>query len=155
MSRFSRSLPCIQTSIEYVYCNWFCFGLLKVCYSLWLLSRHHNLVMEAQQKMRAKIRHRSQGRRVEYPPIARNEPVSAWFPTVVQQDMAASMHVEDVAGLFLPPSCEAKSYRSMYAYGNHIRVHRAEVHLTTYNSGVTATFNFHKLVMLVGRIRTT
>ena len=55
--------------------------------------------------------------------------------------MAASSHVEeDVLNLTLPPSCDAKSYRSMYAYGNHIRVRSAEVDLSTSDSGVAATF---------------
>ena len=51
------------------------------------------------------------------------------------------MHVEeDVLGLVLPPSCEAKSYCSMYAYGNHIRVRGVEIDLSTCNSGVAITF---------------
>ena len=90
----------------------------------------------------AEIRRRSRGRRAEYPPIASDEPFSAWFHAAVERDMVASMHVEeDVKNLTLPPSCEAKSYCSMYAYGNHIRVRSAEVELSTSDSGVAATFS--------------
>ena len=42
--------------------------------------------------------------------------------------------------LLLPPSRDAKGYRSMYAYSNHIRVQGAEVDLCTYDSGIAATF---------------
>jgi hypothetical protein len=98
--------------------------------------------MEARHRMRAEIRRRSRGRRAEYPPIARNEQFSKWFPIAVQRDVAAGTEVhEDILGLVLPPSCEAKSYRSMYAYGNHIRVRGAEVDLSTCDSGVAATFS--------------
>ena len=98
--------------------------------------------MEARQNLRAEIRRRSRGRRAEYPPIARDEPFSAWFPAAVERDMAAGMHVEeDVKNLTLPPSCEAKSCRSMHAYGNHIRVRGAEVDLSTSDSGVATTFS--------------
>jgi hypothetical protein len=109
--------------------------------SLWLLSKRHYMEMEARHRMRAEIRRRSRGRRAEYPPIARNEQFSAWFPAAVQRDMAAGKHVEeDVVDLVLLPSFEAKSYRSMYAYGNHILVRGAEVDLSTCDSGVAATF---------------
>jgi hypothetical protein len=98
--------------------------------------------MEARRKLREEIRRRSRGRRADYPPVARDETFSAWFPAVVERDLAASSHVEeDVKNLTLPPSCEAKSYRSMYAYGNHIRVRSAEGELTTSDSGVAATFS--------------
>ena len=119
-----------------------CFCYLKTFHPLWLLIRRHYLEMEARHRMRAEIRRRSRGRRAEYPPIARNEQFSEWFPAAVQRDVAAGTQVdEDVLGLVLPPSCEAKSYRSMYAYGNHIRVRGAEVHLSTCDSGVAATFS--------------
>ena len=98
--------------------------------------------MEARQKMRAEIRRRSRGRIAEYLPIARDEPFSAWFLAALERDMAASMHVEeDAKNLTLPPSCEAKSYRIIYAYGNHIRVRSAEVELPTSDSGIAAMFS--------------
>jgi hypothetical protein len=119
-----------------------CFCYLKTYHSLCLLIRRHYLEMEARSRMRAEIRRQSRGRRAEYPPITRNEQFSEWFPAAVQQDVAAGIQVdEDVLALVLPPSCEAKSYRSMYAYGNHICVRRAEVDLTTCDSGVAATFS--------------
>ena len=91
--------------------------------------------------MRAEIRRRSRGRRAEYPLNARNEQFSEWFPAAVQRDVAGGTEVdEDVLGLVLPPSCEAKSYRSMYAYGNHIRVRGAKVDLSTSDNGVASTF---------------
>jgi hypothetical protein len=56
--------------------------------------------------------------------------------------MAAGMHVEeDVVDLVLPPSSEAKLYRSMYAYGNHIHVRGTKADLSTCDSGVAATFS--------------
>jgi hypothetical protein len=48
---------------------------------------------------------------------------------------------EDVLVLSLPPSSQATSYRSMYAFGNHIRVHSAEGTVTIVDSSVTATFS--------------
>jgi hypothetical protein len=48
---------------------------------------------------------------------------------------------ENVLVLSLPPSSQATSYRSMYAFKNHIRVHSAERTLTTVDSGVAATFS--------------
>ena len=65
-----------------------------------------------------------------------------WFLAAVQWDVAAGTEVhEDVLGLVLSPSREAKSYRSMYAYGNHIRVRGAEVDLSTCDNGVAAPFS--------------
>ena len=91
--------------------------------------------------MCVEICRQSQGRRAEYPPIARNEQFSEWFPIAVQRDVAAGTEVhEDILGLVLPPSCEAKSYHSMYAFVNHICVRGAEVDLSTCDNGVAATF---------------
>jgi hypothetical protein len=98
--------------------------------------------MEARSKMRDQIRRRSRGRRAEYPWNARNQLFTEWFPGTVERDVAAGTQVaEDVLALVLPPSCDAKSYRSMYAYGNHIRVRGAEMDLATCDSGVAATFS--------------
>ena len=47
---------------------------------------------------------------------------------------------EDLLDLSLPPSSQDISYRSMYAFRNHIRVRSAEGNLTTGNSGVVTTF---------------
>ena len=98
--------------------------------------------MEARERMRAEIRRRSRGRRVEYPRVARDEPFSAWLLGALQRDMATNQYVEDdVKSLLLPPSCEAKLYHSMYAYGNKICVRSAEVELATCDSGVAAIFS--------------
>ena len=40
----------------------------------------------------------------------------------------------------LPPLDQTKSYRSMYAFGNHICVRSAHAQLTTMDSGVAITF---------------
>jgi len=40
----------------------------------------------------------------------------------------------------MPPTLKARSYRSMYAYGNHIRIASVKKHLTTYDSGIDVTF---------------
>ena len=45
--------------------------------------------------------------------------------------------------LSLLPSSQATSYRSIYAFGNYIRVHSAEGTLTTVDSGVAAAFSQH------------
>ena len=98
--------------------------------------------MEARHIMRAEISRRSRRRIAEYPPSTRNEQFSVGFPIAVQRDVAAGTEVQEyVFGLVLPPSCHAKSYRSMYAYGNHIRVRGANVDLSTCDSGVVATFS--------------
>ena len=38
---------------------------------------------------------------------------------------------QDVRALMLPPSDQTKSYRSMYAFGNHVRVQSVHAQLTT------------------------
>ncbi len=42
--------------------------------------------------------------------------------------------------MYMPPTLEARSYRSMYALGNHIHVVNVEKHLKTRDSGVVATY---------------
>jgi len=60
----------------------------------------------------------------------------------LEVEMSKGDNVEDdVKALMYPPSRDAKSYRSMYAYGNHIRVCGAEVDLSTCDSGVAPTFS--------------
>ena len=56
--------------------------------------------------------------------------------------MAVGMHVEeDVVDLVLLPSSEAKLYRSMYVYVNHIRMRGTEAYFSTCNNGLAATFS--------------
>ncbi len=47
---------------------------------------------------------------------------------------------KDIMHMSMPPMLEAKSYRAMWAFGNHICVSSAEEHLITCDSGVEATF---------------
>ena len=46
----------------------------------------------------------------------------------------------DVVSLSKPPSDLATKYCSIWAFGNHLRVASAEIHLTTCDSGVAAIF---------------
>jgi hypothetical protein len=40
----------------------------------------------------------------------------------------------------MPPTLEAKSHQTMWAFGNHIHVSSAKKHLTTHDSGVVVIF---------------
>jgi hypothetical protein len=72
----------------------------------------------------------------------RDKPFRTWFPKELEVEMSRGDDVEDdVKALMFPPSRDAKSYRSMYAYGNHIRVRGAEVDFNTCDNGVAATFS--------------
>jgi hypothetical protein len=69
------------------------------------------------------------------------EAFTTWFPVVVQDDINQGIDVSmDVQALLMPPSRNTKSYKSMYAYGNHIRVRSVESNMNTCDSGVAATF---------------
>ena len=64
-----------------------------------------------------------------------------WLHGAVDEDIARGDVVsDDVRTLLLPSSRNAKGYKSMYAYGNHIRIRGVEVDLSTCDSGVAATF---------------
>jgi hypothetical protein len=80
--------------------------------------------------------------RVVYPSEMCYEEFHVWFPKAVMRALEDGEEEvsQDVIALMLPPSDVAKTYRSMYAYGNHIRIRSAETHLTTADSGVAATF---------------
>ena len=81
------------------------------------------------------------GRRTEAGSDTRHVTFTEWLHGAVDEDIARGNVVSgDVRALLLPPSRNAKGYRSMYAYGNHIRVRGAEVDLSTCDSGVAATF---------------
>ncbi len=71
-----------------------------------------------------------------------DEEFHAWSPKAVVHAMEVGNEKvdEDVRALILPPSNQAKSYRSMYAFGNHIRVRSSEKELTTMDSRVATTF---------------
>ena len=84
---------------------------------------------------------RRKGRRAEVGSDARHVTFMEWLHGAVDEDTEKGDVVsDDVRALLLPPSRNAKGYRSMYAYGNHIRVRGAEVDLSTCDSGVAATF---------------
>jgi hypothetical protein len=69
------------------------------------------------------------------------QPFRQWLPIAVEEDINVGKDVhDDVKALLMPPSHDAKSYRSMFAYGNHIRVRSTEMELKTCDSGVAATF---------------
>ena len=64
-----------------------------------------------------------------------------WLHSTLDDDIARGDVVsDDVRALLLPPSRYAKVYRSIYAYGNHVRVRGVEVDLSTCDSDVAATF---------------
>ena len=56
------------------------------------------------------------------------------------RNLARVSNLWPVRTLLLPLSRDAKGYRSMYAYGNHIIVCGAVADLSTCDSGVAATF---------------
>jgi hypothetical protein len=98
--------------------------------------------MASREMARQLIRRQSRGRRAEYPAEVSHEAFRTWFPNELGAQISRGDNVEDdVKALMIPPSRDAKSYRSMYAYGNHIRVRAAEVDLNTCDSGVAATFS--------------
>ena len=66
---------------------------------------------------------------------------TTWFHAVVQDDINQGIDVLlDIQALLMPPLRYAKSYKSMYAYGNHIRVRNVESNMHMCDSGVVATF---------------
>jgi hypothetical protein len=67
------------------------------------------------------------------------------FPTWLRAFIALAIQGGDTIDqetihMSMSPMLEARSYRSMYAFGNHIRLVSVEEHLTTSDSGVIATF---------------
>ena len=87
------------------------------------------------------MRRQQRNKRLEYPNILQDEALTTWFHVVVQDEMNQGTDVPmDVQALLMPPSRNAKSYKSMYAYGNHIRVRSVESNMNTCDSGVAATF---------------
>jgi hypothetical protein len=91
---------------------------------------------------REEYRRKKRNGRIVYPENLQEEPFHSWFKSEVSRAKAAGEEIdEDVLVLSLPPSSQATSYRSMYAFGNHIRVRSAEGTLTTCDCGVAATFS--------------
>ena len=104
--------------------------------------RRHEDVMSLRECERHEYRRKKRKARVLYPTELRNEDFHSWFPKAVLRAIEEGTEEvkEDVRALMLPPSDVAKSYRSMYAFGNHVRVRSAQAQLTTMDSGVAATF---------------
>jgi hypothetical protein len=98
--------------------------------------------MARREAERHEYRRKKRKARVVYPSEMCDEDFHVWFSKAVIRAIEDSNEdvPQDVKALMLPPSDVAKSYRSMYAYGNHLRVRSAETQLTTADSGVAATF---------------
>ena len=119
--------------------------VLKKC------ERHHNIVLfymrhtasMTQRKLdRKEYRMKKQNGRIVYPRSLQDEHFHNWCKSKISRAKAAGEAIdEDVLVLSLPPYSQETSYRSMYVFGNHIRVHSAEGTLTTCDYGVTATFS--------------
>jgi hypothetical protein len=98
--------------------------------------------MTDRARRREQLRRGSKGRCLQYTEDISTESFPQWFGRAVRADLEREEVLpEDVRALMLPPSSEAKTYRSMYAYGNHIRVRGAESDLNTCDSGVATTFS--------------
>ena len=103
--------------------------------------RRHAAEMTRRKNSMENMRRQHRGRRLEYQNNMQEEAFTTWFPVVVQNDINQGIDVSlDVQALFMPPSRNVKSYKSIYAYGNHIRVRSVESNMHTYDSGMTATF---------------
>ena len=87
------------------------------------------------------MRRQYRGRRLEYPNNMQEEAFIIRFPIVVQDDINQGIDVSlDVQALLMPPLRNVKSYKSMYAYGNHISGPSVESNMHTCDNGVAATF---------------
>jgi hypothetical protein len=97
--------------------------------------------MSTGKKEREQYRCTKQKSQVEYPTTMCNEDFHIWLSKIVIQAMEIGIQEvdKDVRALMLPPSNQTKSYRSMFAFGNHIRVCNCEKQLTAMDSGVAAT----------------
>lgn len=82
--------------------------------------------------------HPRQRRRLEYPPHLNLIPnFPQWLQTLVQlgnEDIDV-----DVVDLSMPPRQRIRTFKSLKAYRNKLRMASAEVHLVTANSGVIVT----------------
>jgi hypothetical protein len=107
--------------------------------SVW--CRSHAAEMTRRKRSREDMQRQQGGRRLEYPSSMEEEAFTTWFPVVVQDEMNQGTDVfMDVQALLMLPSRNAKSCKSIYAYGNHIRVRSVESNMNTCDSGVATTF---------------
>jgi hypothetical protein len=91
-----------------------------------LKHKRHIEEMIERRRARAEFIEQNRGHRQPYPHSMRDEHFKNWLPTAVDLALSAGEEVDnDVKALMMPPSRDAKSYRSMYAYGNHICIRRA------------------------------
>lgn len=121
-----------------------------ICYCkviLWNERREYVEYDAALVSERRAFRSLNPGRRgrrvVPYPPeLAEPKPFTEWLEeTVYQRFTENAESVEaDVLALSKVPSELATKYRSMWAFGNHLRLASAETHLKTCDSGVAAIF---------------
>jgi hypothetical protein len=88
--------------------------------------------------------HRRRGwrARVQYPEELRPLPAyEKWILSAISDVINDGEKIdEEIIQLSIPPTLKATTYRSMFAYGNHIRVKSAETHQITMDSGVAAVF---------------
>jgi hypothetical protein len=68
-------------------------------------------------------------------------PFESWFPNVVAKNITKREEVQgDVISISTPPLNIAIAYCSMYAFGNHLQMASAKLHVSTSDSGVATTF---------------
>jgi hypothetical protein len=96
-----------------------------------------------QRKMnREEYQRKKRNGMIVYPENLQDEHFHNWFKSEVSRAKEVGEEIdEDVLVLSHLPSNQATSYRSMYAFRNHIHVHRAEGILTIVDSSVAATFS--------------
>jgi hypothetical protein len=78
--------------------------------------------------------------------LAEAQPLPEWLEAEVAREMeddSVENPLEDVIVLSKLLSMPASRYRSMWAFGNHLRVSSVEAHLCTYDSGVFASSRVH------------
>jgi len=87
-------------------------------------------------------RRRGSRARVQYPEELRPLPTyEKWILSTISDAINDGEEIdEEIIQLSIPPTLKATSYRSMFAYGNRIRVKSAERHLLTMDLGVAAVF---------------
>ena len=80
--------------------------------------------MSRRECERHEYRRKKRKVRVVYPVKLRDEDFHIWFPKAMLRAIEEKTEEvqQDVRALMLPPSDQAKLYRFMYAFGNHIRV---------------------------------
>ena len=109
-----------------------------------LLYMRHTASMAQRKLERVEYWRRIENDRIVYHEDVRDERFSKWFKSEISRAREAGEAIdENVLVLSLPPYSQATSYRSMYAFGNHIRVHSVERTLCTVDFGVAATFSQH------------